>query len=289
MKIAVVTDTNSGIDKKMSKKLGVYVIPMPVIVDDKTFYEGYDLTEKRFFDMLNAGKNISTSQPSVSSIKDVWDNLLNSGYDEIIHIPMSSSLSKSCETSLCLSKDYNGRVKVVDNHRLSVTLMESVIQAKKLISKGMNSDEVKNFLEKDSYNSVIYFSVNDLNYLKRGGRINSAVAMLGTIFSIKPILTLQGGKVEFFTKIRGNIKKCEYKMIELIKSDLNNRFSKKDKSNLKIGSAGAGLNEHEKMEWISLLKENFPNTEVYYAPLSASISCHTGPGTIGVAASFREI
>ena len=285
MSIAVLTDSNSGFTKNEAQYLGIHMINMPIIIEDRILYEWENVTSKDVFDAISAGKTVFTSQPSCSQVLEAWMSLLES-HDEVVYIPMSSALSSSCETAIGLSRDFENRVKVVDNHRISVTLRESVITAKKMADNGYSSDEIKKFLEKEAYNSVIYLAVNDLRSLKRGGRIGSFATIFGTIFSIKPIMTIKGGKIELLEKIRGKMKKCELRMVEVIKNDLKTKFKDEDTKNLKIGAAGAGLNDAQKEEWVSILKDNFPNSNVYYNPLSVSVSCHTGKGAVGVGVSF---
>ena len=195
MKTAVMTDTNSGIMKAEADSMGIFLIPMPVIIDDETHYEGIDLTEDSFYGSLIGGQNVSTSQPSPGDLMDLWDDILEQGYDEIIHIPMSSGLSASCSTAISLSDDYDGKVQVADNHRISVTQRESVMHAKKLAEAGKSAKEIKEVLEAEAYNSSIYIAVDTLEFLKKGGRVTAAGAALGSVLNIKPILTIQGGKL----------------------------------------------------------------------------------------------
>ena len=195
MKTAVMTDTNSGIMKAEADSMGIFLIPMPVIIDDETHYEGIDLTEDSFYGSLTGGQNVSTSQPSPGDLMDFWDDILEQGYDEIIHIPMSSGLSASCSTAISLSDDYDGKVQVADNHRISVTQRESVMHAKKLAEAGKSAKEIKEVLEAEAYNSSIYIAVDTLEFLKKGGRVTAAGAALGSVLNIKPILTIQGGKL----------------------------------------------------------------------------------------------
>ncbi len=286
MKTAIMTDSNSGITKKDGERLGLYVIPMPVIIDGRMYYEGENLSEETFYSELLSGASVSTSQPSPGDVMDLWENIFADGYDQIVYIPMSSGLSNSCETATALAMEFKGRVYVADNHRISVTMLESVMYARDLAGQGMTGEEIKARLEQEAYCSSIYVAVNTLEYLKKGGRITPAAALLGSVLNIKPVLTIQGEKLDSFAKARG-MKKCEALMVQAIKNDLKVRFSGYDRTKLRIGAAGAGLSEQEQGRWSGLLKENFPEAKVYYSPLSVSIGCHTGPGAVGVGVSFR--
>lgn len=287
MKTAVMTDTNSGITRDIAEKLGVYVIPMPVIIDETTYYENDTITEEEFFHALSDNKHITTSQPSPGDVMDLWDHILDEGYDELVYIPMSSGLSNSCAAALGYSQDYDGKVEVIDNHRISVTMYESVLHARDLALQGASAKEIKTALEADAYNSSIYLTVNTLEYLKKGGRITPAAALIGAMLSIKPILTIQGEKLDSYAKSRGTMKKAEEKMISAIQSDLEKRFAHLDQSKLHIGVAGAGLTTEQQEEWVDLLRSKFPTADVFYSPLSASVSVHTGPGAVGIGISFR--
>ena len=284
MKIALCTDTTAGISLKQAENLGVYLVHMPIIIDGEVFYEEKSISQKDIFDAVDSGKKVSTSQPSAGDLVDLWDKILGDGFDQIIYIPMSSGLSHSYETAKVLSSNYNGKVIVVDNHRISVTLKNSVLYAKKMIDQNFDSQEIKSHLENDSFNSKIYLAVKDLNYLRNGGRIGFTTAFLGNFLSIHPILIIEGFKVNIFAKIRGNIDRCELKIIETVKNDL--KFNDKHVS---IGLAGSGINDDVKNNWINLVKSNFPFANVYYDPLPANISVHTGPESIGIGFSFENI
>lgn len=287
MKIAIVTDTNSGISKQEAEKYGIYLIPMPVIIDDKIYYENKNISAEEFYHFLSSDKNVSTSQPSPGDIMDLWNKLLSEDkYDSIVYIPMSSGLSKSCEVAMSLARDYENKVFVVDNHRLSVTLKESVLQAKELADNGKSASEIKDILDKDGLNSVIYVTVSTLEYLKKGGRITPAVAMIGSVLNIKPILSINGNTLDSFAKAR-TIKKCKSIMINAIKSDIENRFSENDMSKSRIALAGSNLSTEQINEWIATVKEAFPDKEIYYDNLPASLACHTGPEAFGIGICFR--
>ena len=280
MKTAIVTDTNSGIHTTEATELGIFVIPMPVIIDGQTYFEGDTISEKDFFDALTADRHISTSQPSPGDIMDLWDRILSNGYDQLVYIPMSSGLSSSCACAGTLALEYDEKVAVVDNHRISVTLRESVLQAKALADNGASAIEIKQTLEKQAYQSSIYLAVNTLDYLKKGGRITPAAAMLGTVLSIRPILTIQGEKLDSFAKSRGPMRKAEEKMIAAVRSDLTNRFSDYDFRRLRIGAAGANLTEKQQSQWLTLLAEAFPDYKIYCKTLETKegrgCSCTSG-------------
>ncbi len=284
MKIAILTDTNSGIYEEEAEKMGIFVMPMPVIIEDETFYEGSNLTEEEFLEALTSGKKVSTSQPAPGDLLDTWDDLLKK-YDQIVYIPMSSGLSHSCSAAMAIAREYEGRVFVVDNHRISVTLRQSVITAKAMVMEEKDADEIKSFLEAEAFRSSIYISVNTLEYLKKGGRITPAAAMIGSVLNIKPVLTIQGEKLDSFAKVRGNMKKCEQRMMEAVKADIQDRFSDVPEEYLHIGTAGAGLSPDGKREWMEMITKAFPKADVYYNPLSASIATHTGPGAVGLGVS----
>lgn len=286
MKIAIATDSNSGISLNESNNLEIYLVNMPVIVNDKIFYEGSQLSHNFIFDSLKSGIQVTTSQPSIGDISDVWDKIFNDGYDQIIYIPMTSALSHSFETAKSLSENYDNRVVVVDNHRISVTLRNSAIYAKKLSSKGFSSQYIKEKLESDSFNSKIYLAVDDLEYIKRGGRLASAFITLGKFFSIKPIFSIRGGKIEFCSKVRGGIENCEYKIVDLVENDLN--LFDVNQSSVTIGVAGAGISDFMKKHWIDLVKSRFPDAKIYYNDLPVSIAVHSGPMSIGIGFSFED-
>ena len=285
MKTAIITDSNSGISQKKAEEMGIFLLPMPVIIDGEIRFEGIDLDDEEFYAGLAAGKDISTSQPSPGDVMDLWDRLLEAGYDEIVHIPMSSGLSNSCETALGLANDYEGKVAVVDNHRISITLKASVIEAKQMADSGMSAKEIKQDLEARAYDSSIYIAVDTLTYLKKGGRVTPAGAALGTVLNIKPVLTIQGGKLDAFAKIRG-MKKCRIRMVDAIVDDYKTRFNGADLSRVRVDAAGAGLTPEEIAEWKSLISQAVPGVDVRYDPLSLSVSAHIGPGAYGIGISI---
>ena len=283
MKTAVITDSNSGITKEEARKLGLFLMPMPVIIDGEVYYEGENLTEAEFFEALKDGRDVTTSQPSPGEVLDLWDRVLAQGYDEIVYIPMSSGLSESCSTAKNLAEDYEGKVYVVDNHRVSVTQKSSAMDALAMVEKGIPAAEIQKKLNDSAYESSIYVAVDTLEFLKKGGRVTAAGAALGSMFNIKPILSIQGDKLDAFAKVRG-MKKCETKMLEAIADDIRERFSQ-DGWKLRIMVAGSNLEPEQAEEWRSAVAAAFPGYDVTYDPLSLSVSCHIGPGGLGIGVS----
>ena len=277
-KVAIMTDSNSGITQKEAKKLGVYVLPMPFLMGDETYYEDINLTQDGFYEKMESGCNISTSQPSPESVLNMFDELLKE-YDEVVHLPMSSGLSGSCQTAHMLSLDYDGKVQVVDNQRISVTLKQSVMEAKALAEAGKNAAEIKEILEADKFNSSIYIMVDTLEYLKKGGRITPAVAALGTILRLKPVLTIQGEKLDSFAKAR-TTSQGKNLMLNAIKNDIDTRFGGVE--NVRIMMAYT-KDKEAALQWKEEIRKEFPNHEVQIAPLSLSVACHIGPGALAVA------
>lgn len=281
MRTAVMTDSNSGITKIEAEEMGIFLIAMPVIIDGETHFEGQDLTQENFYQSLINGKDISTSQPAPGFVMEMWNQILESGYDQVVYIPMSSGLSNSCETAVSLSGEFDGKVCVVDNHQISIPMRESVLDAVDMAKDGKSAEEIRRKLEDSAYDSSIYIAVDTLEFLKKGGRITPAGAALGAVFNVKPILTIQGEKLDAYAKVRG-MKKCRHKMIEAVKNDLNTRFQSIDRSRIVIGTAGAGLSREEEEQWKNEVAEAFPQIEVYYNPLAVCIGCHVGPGAMGM-------
>ena len=286
MKTAIMTDTNSGINKKEADELGIFLLPMPVIVKDKTYLEGIDISLGEMYEIMEDGIETSTSQPSPGSLMEMWDDILEE-YDEVVHIPMTSGLSGSCENAIGLARGYKGRVIVVDNHRISVPQRESVLEAKKMADMGKNGQEIAEYLEESGKDSSIYITVSDLKYLQRSGRLGSTSAFLGSLLNIKPILTIQGEKIDAFAKCRG-IKLCERKMIEALENDINVRFKDVPKENIQVVVAGTLKEQDEIDEWTKTVQEAFPYSRVYYNALPCSILSHAGPGCKGLGAVVKK-
>ena len=286
MKTAVMTDSNSGITPEEGKKIGIYSLPMPVIIEGDVFYEGKNITQEEYYGAMTSGKNVTTSQRSPGDVMDMWDGILKEGYEQVVYIPMSSALSASCHAAIQLSEEYDGKVQVVDDHRISVTMRESVLEAKWMANQGMTAEEIKKKLEENAYNSSIYIAVDTLEYLKKGGRVTAAGAAIGAVLNIKPVLTIQGEKLDAFTKVRG-MKKAELKMLEAIEEDLNTRFADVDRKQLRLGAAGTFQKQEDADQWYKMVKDTFENEidDIYYDSLSFSIGCHVGPNAIGIGIS----
>lgn len=286
MKTAVMTDSNSGITPEEGKKIGIYSLPMPVIIEGDVFYEGKNITQEEYYGAMTSGKNVTTSQPSPGDVMDMWDGILKEGYEQVAYIPMSSALSASCHAAIQLSEEYDGKVQVVDDHRISVTMRESVLEAKWMANQGMTAEEIKKKLEENAYNSSIYIAVDTLEYLKKGGRVTAAGAAIGAVLNIKPVLTIQGEKLDAFTKVRG-MKKAELRMLEAIEEDLNTRFADVDRKQLRLGAAGTFQKQEDADQWYKMVKDTFENEidDIYYDSLSFSIGCHVGPNAIGIGIS----
>lgn len=288
-KIAVVTDSNSGLTQKEAENLkDVFVVPMPFTIDGEEYFEDISLSQDEFYKKLTDNADISTSQPSIGSVTELWDNLLLK-YDQIVHIPMSSSLSMTCETAKNFSKDYNGKVQVVDNQRISVTLKQSVIDALEMAREGKSAEEIKEYLENTRRDSSIYIMVNTLKYLKKGGRVTPAAAAIGTLLKIKPVLQIQGGKLDQFAKVL-NEKVAKLKMINAIKKDLKDRFSQYVENNEMLLFVAYTNCKDKALVFADEIRKEIPNVPlVYVDPLSLSVACHIGDGAIAVACARKYV
>ena len=281
-KVAIVSDSNSGITQKRAKELGITVLPMPFFMNDKTLYEDIDLDQEHFYQMLTDDVAISTSMPLVGNVIDTWEELLKE-YDEIVHIPMSSGLSGSCETAMMLAADYDGKVQVVNNQRISVTQKQSVFDAMALAEKGYSAKEIKEILERDKMESSIYIMVDTLYYLKKGGRITPAAAALGTLLKLKPVLQIQGEKLDSFAKAR-TVKQAKSMMIEAMQNDFANRFHDPEGKNMYLEMAYTYDTEAAEA-FKTEVQAAFPKMKIIMDPLSLSVSCHIGPGALAIAVS----
>ncbi len=279
--IAIVTDSNSGITQKQAEELGVFVLPMPFMIDNETYFEDINLTQEEFYQRLAAGAEIGTSQPSPESVMNLWDKLLKD-YGEVLHIPMSSGLSGSCESAMMLAKEYGGRVHVVNNQRISVTLRQSVLDARLLVEKGMSAAQIKEFLEADKFNSSIYIMLDTLYYLKKGGRITPAAAAIGTMLKLKPVLTIQGEKLDAFAKAR-TTNQGKSIMINAIRNDIVNRFGGFTEEKGIWLQMAYTHNEEAAEVFRAEVAAQFPGYDIRMDPLPLSIACHIGPGSLAVA------
>lgn len=276
--IGIVTDSNSGITSKEANEWGVTVIPMPFYINGELYYEGLTLNQKEFYKFLEDNLDVNTSQPSPGDVMKNWDEVLKEK-EYIIYIPMSSSLSGTYETAVMLAEEYEGKVFVVNNRRISVTQLQSVKDAINLVKKGKSAKEIKEILEDRQYQASIYIVPDTLDYLKKGGRLTPAVASFAKVLNINPVLQIQGEKLDAFKKVRGR-KQAKRAMKEAIADDIKNRFA--SNSNMRIYAAYTG-SEEVGIEWKGELEEAFPNYDIQIYPLSLSVSCHIGPGAIGIA------
>ena len=289
LKIAVVTDSNAGITQKEAEELkDVFVVPMPFTIDGEEYFEDINLTQDEFYKKLTDNADISTSQPSIGTVTELWEDLLTK-YDQIVHIPMSSSLSMTCETAKNFAQNYDGKIQVVDNQRISVTQKQSVLDALNLAKEGKNAQEIKEYLEKTKRDSSIYIMVNTLKYLKKGGRVTPAAAAIGTLLKIKPVLQIQGGKLDQFAKVL-NEKVAKLKMINAIKKDLKDRFSQYVENNEMLLFVAFTNCKDKALVFADEIRKEIPNVPlVYVDPLSLSVACHIGDGAIAVACARKYV
>lgn len=284
MRVAVVTDSNSGITQEQAGKLNIYILPMPFMIDGETFFEDIDLTQEEFYSKMNAGADISTSQPSPQSVTDLWDRLLKE-YDEVVHIPMSSGLSGACQTAMMLAGDYGGKVQVVNNHRISVTQRQSAIDARNMAARGWGAASIREVLERTAGESAIYITVDTLKYLKKGGRITPAAAALGTLLKLKPVLAIDGEKLDAFSKAR-TMKQAKTTMTAAMSRDLEQRLGDKEGRHTCLQIAHT-QNQEAAMEFMECVKELYPGVPVFTDRLSLSIACHIGPGALALACTKK--
>lgn len=284
-KVAIITDSNSGITQKCGAELGIKVVPMPFFIDGKQYYEDIDLTQEEFYEKLKNDADISTSQPSVGELQDAFEEGLKE-HDEVVYIPMSSGLSGTCQTATMLADDYDGKVCVVNNQRISVTQRQSVLDAMALADKGYSAQQIKEILEREKFNSSIYITLDTLKYLKKGGRITPAAAAIGTVLKINPVLQIQGEKLDAYAKARGKASAKKI-MLKAMEEDLAGRFAKEyEQKKIYMEAAYAG-NPEEAKEWAAVIKEHYPDLEFNMNALSLSVACHIGHGALAIACSAR--
>ncbi|MGM9942019.1 MAG: DegV family protein [Bulleidia sp.] len=280
-KTAIMTDSNCGLTIAQAKELGCFMLNMPVVIDGKTYIENEDIDTEFFYTQQANDADVTSSQPSVMAVTGMWKQILKE-YDEIVYIPMTSGLSGSYESAVMFSREFDGKVHVVDNHRISVTQMASVLDAIHMRDAGMDAESIRTTLEKEALDASIYITVNTLKYLVKGGRITPGVAMLGSLLQIKPVLTIQGEKLDTCSKARG-MKAAFRIMCEHLRKDLDTRFRDlADHGELALGMAYTYMSEEEKTQWQEKLQDEFPGLPLYSAPLTMSIGCHVGPGALGV-------
>ena len=283
--VAILTDSSSGITQAEGKELGIKVIPMPFTIDGEEYLEDINLTQEQFYEKLVGGANVSTSQPSVGLVTSVWDELL-AEYETVVYIPMSSGLSKSCESALAAAKaNYEGKVFVVDNQRISVTQRQSVLDAIELANKGYSGKEIHDILMEVKFQSTIYIMVDTLKYLKKGGRITPAAAAVGGLLKIKPILTIQGFKLDKFRMLNRTLENAKRIMLQQCIEDINTRLKDIDgrADNVHLEVAYSGVDKTQALEFVKMIQKEFPGKEVVCQPLSLSVSCHIGTGALAMA------
>ena len=288
--IAVMTDSNCGLMPEEGRRYGICILSMPVLIDGNTYYEGVDITSEMFYEKQKAGALITSSQPSPGDVMGMWDRLLKE-HDEVVYIPMSSGLSQSCASSMSFAREekYKDRVFVVDNHRISVTLTHAVLDALNLAKQGKSGAKIKEILEQEAMDSTIYIAVDTLEYLKRGGRVTAAGAAIGTALNIKPVLTIQGDKLDAFAKVRG-MKSAFRTMCKALHKDIETRFSHLyEKGLLQLGIANTWMDTEAIERWKQALTLEFPGMELTHIPLTLSIGCHTGPGALGIGTVRKHV
>ncbi len=286
IRTAVMTDTNSGISVQEGQEMGVYVLPMPVVVDGKEYTEGVDITHEALFEALEAGKPAMTSQPSPADVRALWDKALADGAEQVVYIPMSSKLSGSCDAAAALAEDYGGKVAVVDNHRISVTLRSSVKDALYLSRLGKTAEEIKAQLERNAFDASIYICVNTLKYLKRSNRVTAAGASLATAMNLHPVLNIRGGKLDAQCVVRGD-KHTQKTLIKLMETDLEKRFRYIPRTQMRMYTAGTFVNPEDAEEWTSRVRKAFRDDSIRYYPLSCSITCHVGENAVAIAMAIK--
>ena len=286
MKTAVVTDSNSGIFEAEGKELGIYILPMPVLIDNQVYFEGQNLSSQQFYHHLQGQKSVTTSQPSPGDLTALWDRVFRDGYEELVYIPMSSGLSSSCATAQMLAEDYGGKVFVVDNHRISVTQRYAVLDALGLAQAGCSGKEIQQELERTGLDSIIYIGVETLQYLKRGGRITPAAAAMGAVMGIKPLLIIQGDKLDACAKVRGTAN-CKKRLLQYLEQ-AGEEYARQGIP-FQAAAAGSFLNQEDAEEWKTLCQGLFPDHTPHYDPLTCSVGCHVGPGAFGMALARRLV
>ncbi len=287
MKIAVMTDTNSGITVEEGKRDGIFVLPMPVIIDGESYLEGISVTHEQVYQALQEDREVLSSQPSPADMLMMWDDIFKEGYDEIVYIPMTSGLSGSYNTAARFAEEYDGKIHVVDNHRISMTLLDSVYDAKYMAEHGKEAGQIQTALEEAARQSDIYITIQTLKHIVKSGRITAAGAAFATMINIKPVLKIEGGKLDAFAKGRG-MKTSESKMLAAIQNNLEGKYADVPREKISIGIAGTFERKEEEEAWIEKVKAAFPGYHTQYKPLPCSIACHVGANAEGVAIGIIE-
>ena len=283
-KIAVITDSNAHITPQEAEQLGISVVPMPFTIGEETFYEGINLTREDFYAKMESGANIAISQPSPSDVMRIWDKALKT-HDEVVYIPMSSGLSGSCQSARMLADDYDGKVQVVNNQRISVTQKRSVLDALEMAEAGMSASQIREELERVKYESSIYIMLDTLYYLKKGGRITPAAAAVGTLLRIKPVLQIKGERLDAFSKAR-TMNQGKNIMINAMKHDIETLYGGTDKDNVWLYAVHGNVPD-QFAEFSQEVRAAFPGIQVQDDVLSLSIACHIGPGALAIACSKK--
>ena len=287
-KTAILTDTNSGITSKEAAAMGIFLLHMTFTVNGQDYREELDIKWDKFYAMLSDNRTtVSTTQPSPGELSELWSNILKY-HDEIVYIPMSSSLSSSWQTAkLLAASDFPDKVFVADNRRISVTQYQSVADAKAMADKGIGAAEIVRRLEEDAAASSIYIMVNKLTYLKRGGRVTAAGALIANVMNLKPVLQIQGEKLDAYSKCRGT-KAAKQSMLDAMKKDLDTRFKDiVDEGKMTLHASFCNMTVFDVESWKEEISQAFPGFEIHSAPLSLSIGCHIGPGALAIACAKR--
>ena len=286
MRTAIITDSESGITQAEARQWGVWVVPMPIIIDNEIHYEGVGLSAEEMFRYMKAGRSVSSSQPAPDDLLKLWDEVLGEGYDELLYIPMTSGLSGSCQTAAALAAGYGGRVQVADNHQISVPQKNAVRDAMGLIQAGYTAAQARERLEEAGGDTLIYIGVDTLEYLKKGGRITPAAAAMGAVLGIKPLLAIRGEKLDTFAKVRG-IRRCRTLLLESMRRSVDEYRQRG--LDIRVDASGSFESQEEAQAWQDMAAQAFPGEEIQYDPLSLSIGSHTGPGAFAMGISRRIV
>lgn len=286
-KVKIITDSNSGILQVEGEKLGIFVIPMPFTVNGEDFLEEITMSQEKFYELLAKDADVKTSQPSQNYLEELWNGLLQDN-DELLYIPMTSGLSATCSNAAALAENFGGKVFVVDNKRISVTQKESVYEAIAMRDQGKSAKEIKGYLESTKQLASIYIMLDVLKYLKKGGRISPAAAMLGDLLKFKPVLSSRGENFEKYAIVM-SAKQGERKMIQKIKSEMETEFKEYYDGGKMTVSVAHTQNFAEAEKFKQMILTELPKLRFRFVdPLSLSVSCHIGPGSLAIAVSVNN-